>query len=148
MTGLQHSYENRAFFELLGERLADRIVLFMVEADGEPVAGALNLRGDDALYGRNWGCDGRYRFLHFEACYYQAIDYAIRHRLSRVEAGAQGPHKVHRGYVPIKTFSVHWIRDPSLRRAIDDYLGREREAVDHEIHALNEFAPFRNSGAN
>jgi len=140
-----HPYLNRGFFDLIGERMADRVVLFMAEADGRPVAGALNLRGSDALYGRNWGCDGDYRFLHFEACYYQAIDYAIAHGLARVEAGAQGPHKVHRGYLPVRTYSAHWIGDPALRRAIADFLDHERRAVDQDIAGLGRYAPFRNS---
>jgi predicted N-acyltransferase len=136
-------YLTRSFFDLIGERLADRVVLFIVEDDGRPVAGALNLRDEKALYGRNWGCIARYKFLHFETCYYQAIDYAIEHGLERVEAGAQGPHKIHRGYVPVKTYSAHWIRDPSLRHAIAQFLEREREAVEFEIEALACRAPFR-----
>jgi len=140
-----HAYLNRQFFELIGERMADRIVLFMAEDSGRPVAGALNLVGGDALYGRNWGCAGDYRFLHFETCYYQAIDYAIAHGLARVEAGAQGPHKVHRGYLPVRTYSAHWIRDPGLRQAVANFLEQERRAVDQDIAGLSQFAPFRNS---
>ena len=96
-------YLTREFFSLLGERMADAVVLVMVERDGRPIAGALNLAGSDALYGRNWGCVEEHRFLHFEACYYRAIDYAIAHGLKRVEAGAQGPHKLARGYLPVPT---------------------------------------------
>ncbi len=140
-----HAYLNRQFFELIGERMADRVVLFMAEDSGRPVAGALNLVGGDALYGRNWGCAGDYRFLHFETCYYQAIDYAIAHGLARVEAGAQGPHKVHRGYLPVRTYSAHWIRDPGLRQAVANFLEQERRAVDQDIAGLSQFAPFRNS---
>ena len=99
--------------------MADKVVLVMAEADGRPVGGALNLKGDDTLYGRYWGCLESHAFLHFEACYYQAIDYAIAHGLQRVEAGAQGDHKIQRGYLPVPTFSAHWIVDPSFRRAVD-----------------------------
>ena len=140
-----HAYLNRQFFELIGERMADRIVLFIAEDSGRPGAGALNLVGSDALYGRNWGCAGDYRFLHFETCYYQAIDYAIAHGLARVEAGAQGPHKVHRGYLPVRTYSAHWIRDPGLRQAVANFLEQERRAVDQDIAGLSHYAPFRNT---
>lgn len=136
-------YLTRAFFSLLGETMADRVVLVMAEQDGQPVAGALNLRGRDALYGRNWGCIADYKFLHFEACYYQAIDYAIEHGLARVEAGAQGEHKIQRGYLPTLTHSAHWVADPRLRAAIDDYLLRERPAVENEAAALMAYSPFR-----
>jgi len=101
------------------------------------------MRGADTLYGRNWGCDTRFRFLHFEACYYQAIDYAIREGLQRVEAGAQGQHKIQRGYVPVETYSAHWIADRNFRRAVADYLERERDAVGDEIEFLADFSPFR-----
>ena len=136
-------YLTRAFFELLGERLADRIALVVAEQDGQRVAGALNMIGDDTLFGRNWGCDGDFRFLHFEACYYQAIDFAITHGLKRVEAGAQGEHKVQRGYLPNRTFSAHLIRDPGLRAAIEDFLKRETRMVDWQIDALGQASPFR-----
>jgi predicted N-acyltransferase len=105
-------YLNREFFHLLGERLADKVVLILAEWDGQPVAGALNLVGTEALYGRNWGCLAHFRFLHFEACYYQAIDFAIRHGLKRVEAGAQGEHKIQRGYLPVETHSAQRPLDP------------------------------------
>ncbi len=141
-----YPYLTRSFFDLIGEKLADRVVLFMAEDDGGPVAGALNFRGYDTLYGRNWGCNHQHRFLHFETCYYQAIDYAIRHGLRHVEAGAQGPHKVHRGYRPVATFSAHWIGDPALRRAVGNFLEQEREAVAFEMAALSEHMPFRNGG--
>jgi len=136
-------YLNRAFFDLLGERMADRVVLFMVEDEDRPVAGALNLVGTDAIYGRNWGCDQAVRFLHFEACYYQAIEYAIRHGLSRVEAGAQGPHKIQRGYMPTRTYSAHWIRNASLADAVKDFLGHESRAIGAEIAALAQQSPYR-----
>ncbi|HVJ35673.1 MAG TPA: peptidogalycan biosysnthesis protein, partial [Terriglobia bacterium] len=108
-----------------------------------PVAGALNLRGSDALFGRNWGCLADYRFLHFELCYYQAIDYAIAHGLARVEAGAQGEHKIQRGYLPVETHSAHWIADRSFRNAVADFLARETRVLEHEIAELSEHGPFR-----
>ncbi|MEM7442152.1 MAG: GNAT family N-acetyltransferase [Pseudomonadota bacterium] len=138
-------YLTRAFFSLLGEKMADKVVLIMARYDGEWIAGALNLVGKDAIFGRNWGCNADFRFLHFEACYYQAIDYAIANRLKTVEAGAQGEHKVQRGYLPTKTYSAHWISDPNFRRAIADFLEREGEMVDWEIAAISEATPFRRS---
>ena len=105
--------------------------------------GALNLAGDDTLYGRYWGCLESHAFLHFEACYYQAIDYAIAHGLQRVEAGAQGDHKIQRGYLPVPTFSAHWIVDTGFRRAVDNFLKQERPAVEQEIEGLMEYSPFR-----
>jgi uncharacterized protein len=136
-------YLTREFFDLIGARMADRIVLMMAEKNGRPIAGALNLRGGDTLYGRNWGCAGDFPFLHFEACYYRAIDFAIAHGLRRVEAGAQGQHKIQRGYLPSPTYSVHWIRDPGFKRAVADFLARERRAVSHEMDELAELSPFR-----
>ena len=136
-------YLTRAFFDILGSTMADKVVLVMAEADGRPVGGALNLKGDDTLYGRYWGCLESHAFLHFEACYYQAIDYAIAHGMQRVEAGAQGDHKIQRGYLPVPTYSAHWIPDPSFRRAVADYLGRERLAVEQEIEGLMQFSPFK-----
>jgi len=137
------AYLTRKFFRLLGETMADRVVLILVEDDGEWVAGALNLLGSDTLYGRNWGCVATYKHLHFETCYYRAIDFAIERGLSRVEAGAQGQHKIQRGYLPTPTYSAHWIRDAGFRAAIDDYLKRERIAVAHDINALMQESPFR-----
>jgi len=136
-------YLNRRFFTLLGERLAERVLLIVAERDGEPVAGALNLIGDDTLYGRNWGCAEDCRFLHFEACYYQAIDFAIERGLSTVEAGAQGPHKLQRGYLPVETYSAHLIPDPAFRRAVADFLERERRQVTREKALLAAESPFR-----
>ena len=136
-------YLTRSFFDILGSTLADKVVLVMAESDGRPVGGALNLKGDDTLYGRYWGCLESHAFLHFEACYYQAIDYAIEHGLARVEAGAQGDHKIQRGYLPVKTYSAHWIGDTGFRRAVDTYLKQERPAVEQEIEALMEYSPFR-----
>jgi predicted N-acyltransferase len=139
------SYLTREFFSLLGERAADDVVLFMVEDAGRPVAGALNLKSSDTIFGRNWGCDAHYKFLHFETCYYRAIDYAIAHGLSWVEAGAQGPHKVQRGYLPRLTYSAHWIADPGFRDAVARFLTDERQGVEREILFMSEHSPFRQS---
>lgn len=136
-------YLSRQFFSLLGERMSDRVLLIMAFRDGKPIAGALNLIGSDALYGRNWGALEDVPFLHFELCYYQAIDAAIARGLQRVEAGAQGEHKLARGYEPVTTWSAHFIPNPGFRRAVADYLEREREAIAHNIEALGEFTPFR-----
>ena len=136
-------YLSRAFFSLLGERLADRILLVLALRDGRPIAGALNLIGGSALYGRYWGAVEEVPHLHFEICYYQAIEAAIARGLDRVEAGAQGAHKLARGYRPVPTFSAHHIADPSLRDAVAAYLAAERRAVSREIEALEEFTPFR-----
>ena len=136
-------YLTRRFFSLVTEAMADRILLIMCRRDGRYIAGALNFIGSDALYGRNWGCIEDHRFLHFEACYYQAIDFAISRGLARVEAGAQGPHKVARGYTPQATYSAHWIADPGLRDAIARYLTDERNYVQQDIDYLNEHTPFR-----
>jgi hypothetical protein len=136
-------YLNRSFFSLIGERMAERIVLVMCKRAERWIAGAFNMLGQEAIYGRNWGCVEDHRFLHFEACYYQAIEYAIRAGLKRVEAGAQGPHKLARGYLPTHIYSAHWIREGRFRRAVDDYLAHERRQVDRDIEQLAEFAPFR-----
>ncbi len=140
-----HPYLTRAFFHAIGESMAERIVLVLAEDRGRPVAGALNLIGDDAIYGRNWGCVGDYPFLHFECCYYQAIEFAIANGLSRVEAGAQGEHKIQRGYLPVETYSAHWIADPGLEDAVGRFLARETAMVGHEMEALSELGPYRNS---
>ncbi|MGE3969198.1 MAG: GNAT family N-acetyltransferase [Dongiaceae bacterium] len=141
-----HPYLTRRFFELLGERMADRVMLVMAEDRGRSVAGALNLIGRDRLYGRNWGCDGDYRFLHFEACYYQAVEFAIERGLAVVEAGAQGEHKIQRGYLPVETTSAHWIADPRFRDAVADFLRRETAAIRAEIAGLGDYSPFRKEG--
>ncbi len=138
-----YPYLNREFFELLTERLGARVVLVTAERDGRMIAGALNLRGTNALYGRNWGAESDYRFLHFEACYYRAIDFAIEHGLERVEAGTQGPHKLQRGYEPVRTFSAHLIRDPGLRGPVADFIRRESRQIAHEMEATAEMTPFR-----
>ena len=141
-----YPYMTRDFFRRLGRTLADRVVLVMAWHDGEAVASALNLVGGGVLYGRNWGCLGDWKFLHFEACYYQAIEYAIDNGLQRVEAGAQGPHKIRRGYLPVTTWSAHWIADPSFRPAVADFLERERPAIAAETRALAEESPYRRDG--
>jgi predicted N-acyltransferase len=134
------------FWPLLGERLGDRVVLMLAERDGEPVAGALNLRGADALYGRNWGAVVDAPFLHFELCYYRAIEHAIAHGIARVEAGAQGEHKIARGYVPVPTYSAHWLLHPGLKRAVAEFLSRERPAMAEEREALAAASPYRSAG--
>lgn len=138
-----YPYLNRAFFSALGAVMADRILLIMAKRDGRWIAGALNVIGPDTLYGRYWGCLEDHRFLHFEICYYQAMDYALAHGLKRVEAGAQGGHKLARGYRPVDTYSAHWIADPGFRRAVDDFLKREGSAIDAEKVHLDARTPFR-----
>lgn len=139
-------YLKRDFFTLLHERMRDKVVLVFCEYDGRPVAGALNLIGTDTIYGRNWGALARFRHLHFEACYYQAIDWAIAHGLQRVEAGAQGQHKIQRGYLPSATYSAHYIPHEGFRRAVADFLRREREAVGEDMEILMDYSPFRKGG--
>lgn len=140
-------YLTRSFFSLIGERMADDIVLILAKRAGRYIAGALNFKGSDALYGRNWGCTEHHRFLHFEVCYYQAIDYAIENGLSRVEAGAQGAHKLARGYVPAITTSMHHIPHRGFREAVNDYLAHEREQVVFEADYLEQRSPFRKGGS-
>jgi hypothetical protein len=136
-------YLTREFFDILGATMADRVALVIARKDGRAIGGALNLVGADTIYGRNWGCRGDYPFLHFEACYYQAIEFAIGRGLSRVEAGAQGEHKLQRGYLPVATWSAHWIADPGLREAIARFLERERPAIAAHIAELGECSPYR-----
>ena len=136
-------YLSRAFFSQIGADMADQILLIIAKRDGKTIAGALNFIGSDALYGRYWGCSEDVPFLHFELCYYQAIEAAIRLGLARVEAGAQGEHKLARAYVPVATVSAHYIADPGFREAISDFLVRERRAVEREIEFLGEMAPFK-----
>jgi len=136
-------YLNRRFFSLIGERMAERVLLVMAKRSGRYIAGAINLIGDKRLYGRNWGCIEDHPFLHFEVCYYQAIDFAIARGLDRVEAGAQGEHKLARGYRPVITSSAHDIADPSLRRAVHAYLEQERLYVSEASNELSELTPFR-----
>ena len=136
-------YLNKRFFELIHERFADQTLLMLAFHDGVPVAGALNFIGGDCLYGRHWGAVIHKPFLHFELCYYQAIDAALSRGLSRVEAGAQGEHKLARGYEPVVTHSAHYLSHPGLRNAVSDYLDREREAVNYEVERLSDYTPFR-----
>ncbi|MFZ1414627.1 MAG: GNAT family N-acetyltransferase [Defluviicoccus sp.] len=140
-----HAYLSRAFFSALSRGLGHRVLLVLAETpDRTPVAGALHLVGEDTLYGRYWGAIGAYDRLHFEMCYYRAIDFAIRSGLARIEAGAQGEHKIQRGYLPQLTWSAHWIADRSLRAAVDRFLTHERPAVDDAIERLATLSPFRN----
>ena len=136
-------YLTRKFYSLIGERMADDILLVMARRNGRYVAGAINFIGGDALYGRHWGAVEDHPFLHFEVCYHQAIDFAIEKGLARVEAGAQGEHKLARGYMPVTTHSAHYITHPGLRRAVADYLVRERHEVEEIGEILGEHSPFR-----
>ena len=139
-----NDYLNQGFFRRLQATLADKIVLVLASHDGDYVAGAINLCGSDTLFGRNWGCSERFRMLYFECCFYRAIDYAIEHKLPKVEAGAQGPHKISRGYLPSPTYSAHWIRDPNFRSAVADFVKRERRQVEYQMEALEEErSPYR-----
>lgn len=136
-------YLTRGFFSEIGATMGDQILLFLAERDGVPIAGALNFLGSDALYGRYWGCTEDVPFLHFELCYYRAIEEAIALGLPRVEAGAQGEHKLARGYVATPTYSAHYIPHPGFRAAVTDFLARERRAVARDIDYLGELTPFR-----
>jgi predicted N-acyltransferase len=136
-------YLTREFYSLVGETMRDRILLVMARRNGRWIAGAINFIGSDTLFGRHWGCVEQHPFLHFELCYYQAIQYAIERKLGRVEAGAQGEHKISRGYLPTTTYSAHYIVDPALRRAIADFLKRESAYVAAAGEELAEAAPFR-----
>ena len=137
-------YLNRRFFSLLGERMADRVLLVLARRGGRWIAGALNLIGGDCLYGRHWGCIEDVPFLHFELCYYQAIDWAIERGLARVEAGAQGEHKIARGYLPTPVYSAHYIADPALRGPVEAFVAQERQGVGLDREWLAEtYSPFR-----
>jgi predicted N-acyltransferase len=136
-------YLTREFFDVIGERLGDAVLLFLACRDGQPIAGALNFVGSEALYGRYWGCTEEVPFLHFELCYYQAIDWAIDHGLSSVQAGAQGEHKVARGYEPVITKSAHFIPNQSFRDAVAQFLEAEREGVAAEVEWLRRDLPYR-----
>jgi predicted N-acyltransferase len=136
-------YLTRKFYSLIGERMPEDILLVMAKREGKYVAGAINFIGGDALYGRHWGCIEDHPFLHFEVCYHQAIDFALAKGLKRVEAGAQGEHKLARGYLPVTTHSMHYIAHAGLRRAIADYLEHEREDVEQMTEYLAEHSPFR-----
>jgi uncharacterized protein len=136
-------YLTREFFSLINERMAEHTLLVLARRNGKVIAGALNFIGADRLYGRNWGCTEDHPFLHFETCYYQAIDFAIARKLKVVEAGAQGEHKLARGYLPVKTHSLHHFAHAGLARAVDDYLAHERAAIDRDQQSLSEHSPFR-----
>jgi predicted N-acyltransferase len=140
-----NAYLSRAFFRRLGgDALRDRVVLITARHEGRMVGAALNLRGTDTLYGRQWGCLEEFKFLHFEACYYQAIEFAIRHGLKRVEAGAQGVHKLHRGYAPVWTHSAHLIAEPAFADAVARFLTAENRAQEVEMAQLQAALPYRN----
>ncbi|MCP1216220.1 GNAT family N-acetyltransferase [Acetobacter orientalis] len=137
------AYLTRSFFSLLSEKLGERVVLMVARHGHQPVAAALNLVGTDTLYGRNWGCVGTWPFLHFELCYYRAIEFAIANGLKRVEAGAQGEHKIQRGYTPSLTHSAHWIENPSFRTSVAAFLEQERTAIQQEAQTLTALSPYK-----
>ena len=136
-------YLTREFFSIIGQTMPDDVLLIMCRRDDQYIAGATNFIGGDCLFGRNWGCVEHHPFLHFEVCYYQAIQFAIERGLQRVEAGAQGQHKLARGYMPTHTYSAHWIANDSFRDAVDNFLSDERRYVDEEIDYIAEHGPFR-----
>ncbi len=136
-------YLNRQFYSLIGESMAEDILLVMAKRNGHYIAGAINFIGGDTLFGRHWGCIEDHPYLHFEVCYHQAIDFAIDRQLSVVEAGAQGEHKIARGYVPVTTHSAHYIVHEGFRNAVRDYLDHERREVEQIQNALEEHSPFR-----
>ena len=138
-----HPYLERDFFSLIGESLSDKALLIMARKNNNYIAGALNFLGSNTIFGRNWGCAEHHKNLHFEVCYYRAIEYAITNNLSKVEAGAQGAHKIARGYVPSKTYSAHWIKDIDFSEAISNYLKDERKFTHNNIQQLNESIPFK-----
>jgi hypothetical protein len=140
-------YLTRAFFDLVQERMRDDVLLVLALRDGRPVAGALNFIGRDTLYGRYWGCIETHACLHFELCYYQAMDFALAHGLTRVEAGAQGDHKLARGYLPVETHSLHWLPDRGFSQAVQRFLEAERAAVGEDIEVLTGYGPFRKTGS-
>ncbi|MDQ3471739.1 MAG: GNAT family N-acetyltransferase, partial [Pseudomonadota bacterium] len=140
-------YLTRSFFDAIAKTMGEQLLLFLAYRDGHPIAGALNVIGPDALYGRYWGTIDEVRFLHFELSYYQAIEWAIDHGLASVQAGAQGEHKLGRGYEPAITTSAHFIADPGFRRAVEDFLVREREAVAVELEWLRRDLPYRSSSS-
>jgi len=137
------AYLNREFFSRLSENIPDNLLLVMAKRDGRYIAGALNLIGDHILYGRYWGATEHHKFLHFEICYYQAIEFAIKSKLIKIEAGAQGDHKLSRGYIPVATNSMHWIENSSFRNAVDNYLDQERTLIRKDMEYLNELTPFK-----
>ncbi len=131
------------FFQCLGQSMPKQVVLVLARHRGRYIAGAFNLRGADALFGRHWGCSEHVRSLHFEACYYSAIEYCIEQGLRRFEAGAQGEHKLSRGFVPVPTYSAHWLRSPLFRNAIGDFLVREQQAMRDYMDAADEHLPYK-----
>jgi uncharacterized protein len=137
------AYLSKRFFTRLGETMPEQVLLVLARHAGRYVAGALNLIGQDTLYGRVWGCRRQFEFLHFEACYYRAIEFAIERGLARVEAGAQGPHKLQRGYEPVPTYSAHWIRDAGFRAAVERFLAQERAEMACEMEELRDLLPYR-----
>jgi len=137
------AYLNREFFSLLGETMGQRVLLIIAEFDGHFVGGALNMIGENTLYGRYWGCLENFKYLHFEVCYYQAMDFAIKEGLRKVEAGAQGEHKLQRGYLPTATYSAHWIANLGFRKAVEQFLIQETNAINDEINYLNDYSPFK-----
>jgi predicted N-acyltransferase len=141
-------YLTRDFYTRVAETMADDILLVMAKRQGRWIAGAINFIGSDTLFGRHWGAIEHHPFLHFEVCYYQAIDFAIQRKLKRVEAGAQGEHKLARGYMPKETYSAHYIPDPGFRHAVADYLKRERQYVSQAVDELTEYAPFRKANGD
>ena len=136
-------YLTRRFFDVAHDTLRDDILLVLAMRNGRPVAGARNMIGRDTLYGRYWGCSEHHPFLHFELCYYRAMDFAIEHGMARVEAGAQGEHKLARGYLPTETHSLHWVGDPGFAEAIGNYLKAERDAIEQDIEVLTSYGPFK-----
>jgi predicted N-acyltransferase len=140
------AYLTEAFFHQIGEQMADRILLIFAQQDGRQIAAALNFIGKDTLYGRNWGCSADIPNLHFETCYYQAIEFAISHGLDRVEAGAQGFHKVQRGYMPCYTYSAHLLAHQGMSEAVQRFLQQENAQIMHEAEAIGAASPYRKSG--
>ena len=143
-----YPYLTRQFFEIVSHSMPEQIVLIMAYTEDIPIAGALNLKGGNSLFGRNWGCVADYKFLHFETCYYSAIEYAINHGLARVEAGTQGSHKLQRGYEPVQTRSAHWIPNPSFRQAVAQFLEQERAEESREMVYLENETPYRQGMGN
>ena len=137
------AYLTESFFHQIGTQMSDQILLVLAEKDGQLIAGALNFIGQDSLYGRNWGCIEHIPNLHFETCYYQAIDFAISRKLATVEAGAQGLHKVQRGYLPVYTYSAHWLADPQFSEAVSRFLSQEQAAVEEDARSIDEISPYR-----
>ena len=141
-------YLTRSFYSLIGGSMSKDVVLIMARRNDRWIAGAINFLGSDTLFGRHWGAIEHHPFLHFEVCYYQAIDYAIRHGLKTVEAGAQGEHKIARGYLPQTTYSAHYIADAGFRQAVRDYLKRERQYVAEAARELTDAGPFRKTAGD